>query len=183
MKTMRMAVMAPLVAGAVGLLAVACSSPQSSTASSPPPPKDAAKIGVPFLAHEGRAKAKVTLTKITYTTTRPDGTQAIAGEYAILHLKIVGESAARFTFNIESFSDQYTQDSAPYQPEDTNIYGVDPTDWSEFPQRLLNQASVTKGKTVTGTIPLDVPTQSLLLISMSGSDGVTPIVQWLTTSH
>jgi hypothetical protein len=91
--------MALLVAGAVGLLAVACSSSQSSTASSPPP-KDAAKVGVPFLAHEGGATV-----------------------------------------------------------------------------------AVTDGKVVKGMVPIDVSTHSLLLVTMTGSDGVTPIVQWLATSR
>jgi hypothetical protein len=153
-----------------------------ASASSSPPPRDAAKVGVPFLAHEGDASAEVTLTKITYAVDRPDGTPANAGEYAVLHLRIVGESAKPFTFNIESFSDQYTQEPDPYQPGDTNIYGVDPTDWSEFPQRLTSDGSVTKGKVVSGTIPLDVSTQSLLLINMYGTDGVTIIAQWLATS-
>jgi hypothetical protein len=182
MQVTRSTLMALLMAGATGMLLAACSSPQSSTASNPPP-KDAAKIGVPFLAHEGQAKAEVTLTKITYATTRPDGAQANAGEYAILHLKIVGKSAARFTFNIESFSYQYAQQPDPYQPDDTNITGVDPQDWMAFPQGLPPQGSVTKGKSVSGIEPLDVSPKSLLLISMSGSDGFTPIVQWLTTSH
>jgi hypothetical protein len=161
------------------VLASACASSQSSTASSPPP-KDAAKVGVPFVLYEGKAKASVTLTGVTYSTTL-DQTGAIPG-YAILHLKITGESPQPFSVVQEDFSYQGTQEPDPYQPEDTNSTGVDPVAWSETPQRLPN-SSIREGQVVTGNVPLAASTGTLMLITMDVSDRPddlpTDSAQWL----
>jgi hypothetical protein len=175
----RRAIAAVSAIAALGCLIGACSSPQTSTAASPPP-KDAAKISVPIHVDLDGASADVTLTGITFSATTPDGTPALAGEYAILHLTFVGKSAQPFKINISDFVYQYTQQPDPYQPEDSNLTGVDPTDWSAFPQRLPD-TSVSKGKEVSGTIPLDMSPKSLVLISLMNNDA-TPVAQWLATS-
>lgn len=169
-----------LTVTAASWLTVACSSAPTPATSSPRP-TDAAKIGTPRLVVEGRTSAEVTLAKVTYTATRPDGAPSNAGEYAILDLIIIGKSEQPFSVDLDNFYFQYTQQPDPYQPEDSRLFGVNPTDWSEFPHRLPI-ALVSKGKEISGTVPLEVSTNSLMLISMVTTNG-TPVAQWFVTSH
>jgi len=162
----------------------ACSSPSSSSTTISPPPADAAKIGVPFLVREGNSSAEVTLTKITYTPTAPDGTQAESGdgEYAILHVKIVGTSATPFKFGLDSFAYQATDEPDSYQPVNSHVLNVDPQDWMAFPNGLESDGTVTKGKSASGILPFEVLPQTPMLINMYTVNGIKPIAQWLAVS-
>lgn len=180
MRIVTRAAMTLVTITAAGSLMAGCSFLQNVTGADSAP-QDAARIGTPFLVKHAGTAAEVTLTKITYMDTRPDGATSTAGEYAVLNVKVVGQSASPFDVSPQYFFIQYTQRPDPYQPQDINRYHATSADLREFPH-VLPITAVTENGEVSGTVPLEVGNKSLILICMTAGDG-TPIAQWLTTSR
>lgn len=185
MRISRLGIVAFIILAA-SWLTTSCESPHApaarneSATSRPSIPTDVARVGTPFRVIEAQSSAEVTITKILYPSTSPSGQPSNAGEFAVLYVRIVGSSKQRFHYSGMNFFFQYTQQPDPYQPQDSNFYGVDPTDWDAFPPQLAI-GFVANGQAVQGTVPLEVSSKSLLLISMTNNTSKT-LVKWLATS-